>query len=903
MTRVSRFLHRDRAERQLDAELRFDYDQRVAAKIRDGMSEPEACRAARLELGGLEQIKEGCRDARGTRWIETMIQDLRFGARMLAKKPGFTFVAIISLALGIAANSVIFSLISGILLDSLPFHDSGRLVAIWTSPPRHPEQKNGVSVPDYMAYKIRNRSFDWVGAAASFQRDLGAAEDGTPAERLQGQRFSASLFHTLGVMPLLGRAITPDEEQIGGSAPVVLLSYRLWQRRFAGDPKVLNRTIQLDGATNTVIGVMPPDFSFFDDQSDFLIPLGFNRQQLQGSIRFLLVAAHLRPGVSIQQAQSEMEAIAAQRAKEDPRRDAGWGILVEPITDAYLGWIRKPLLILQGAVGFVLLIACANIAGLLLTRASARRLEIAVRAALGAGRSRIIRQLLTESILLSILGGITGVFIAWGSLGFLIIHSPSWMPRLRNLGLNSHVLGFTLIVSVLVGLIFGIVPAWQISKYDLAGSLKESFGAASGFTPQRLRTILVAAQVGLAVILLVGAGLMVRTLLRLQGNGLGCDPRDVMTFQVRVPQPQANVPVGTHNGLPVVEVKPDSALVFRRADERLQALPGVRSAAGISRPPVGGFGFQTSFRIEGHPLPDPSNTAEKEAYSASYFMLTPRFFDTMKIPVLRGRDFTAADTEAAPWVAIINETMARRFFPGEEPIGKQLTVDMVEDEKPRQIIAVVGDTRLGRFDKSPSPILYTPYLQQAPHATLPFALERVQMTFLLRASGDAAGIVPSVRRIMAQTAPNVPVSNVRTVEEYLAQQVEAPRDYMYLLSIFGIVATVLAAVGVYGIMAWSVVQRSREIGIRMALGATGGSVRRLVTGQMIRIVLIGAGAGLIGALATTRLLASLLWEVTPTDPITFSLVILFLVCIAALASYIPVRRAVRADPSVALRYE
>jgi putative ABC transport system permease protein len=827
-------------------------------------------------------------------------QDVLYGLRILAKKPGFTAIAVISLGLGIGANTAIFSLVNTILLGSLSFRDPGRLVMIRTTPPGHPEQINGAMVPDYLAWKDRSRSFEMLGAVGGDSLDLGPAENGVAAENIEGEDFSPAVFQILGVQPVLGRTFTVDEDQIDTPAPVILISHRLWQRRFAADPNIVNRTIRAERKTLTIIGVMPPNFRFENEAADFWTPLPISRFQLQGSGAYLRVVARLKPGVSIPQAQAEMETIANQLARDFPTRNKGRGVRVEPVRDALFGWMRQPLWMLQGVVVFVLLIACSNVAGLLLARASARQTEIAVRAALGAGRLRIVRQFLTESVLLSLCSGVLGALLAWVGLRMLITISPPWFPRLHEISVDSRVLAFTAALSVVTGFAFGAIPALQMSKSNLAESLKES--ARGSATPQahhRFQGALAAGQIALALMLLVGAGLMINSFLRLEGADLGCDPTGLVTFQFRLSGTDYVKTIGSYHNYPLVDVSPLPALTFDRLYERILVVPGVQSAAGSVYLPLDSSDSMT-FTIEGRP--EPANGAGKNALSALFYPVTANLFATLKAKLLRGRDFTARDTSSAPWVTIINQTMARTFWPNEDPMGKHVTIDLVPEERPREVIGVVRDIKADRYQTKPEPAMYVPHPQMPLRYRGPYQWTRTNMSFVVRPSGDPKTVISALRAAVAEIDPNRPVE-FRTMEQVLGEQVQESRYYTLLLGIFAGVATVLAMVGIYGVMAYSVAQRTREIGIRMALGAGKGDVLKLVLRHSLVLIGIGLVVGLCGSLALTRLIASQFWGVTATDPATFVIVSLLLTLVAVAATFIPTRRAVQVDPTVALRYE
>ena len=835
--------------------------------------------------------------------MRTLWQDLLYGFRMLLKKPGFTIIAAVSLGLGIGANATIFSIINATLLSDLSYPDPDRLVVLWTAPLNRPGFRSYVTGGNYLAWRDRSQSFQSMGGLYSFPSNLGAERDGAPAERLDGEHFTYSMFDVLGVRPIKGRIFTKDEDQDGNPAPVMVLSYPFWQRRFAGDPNILGRKVLLDSVETTIIGVMPKGFDYANSTTDFWAPIGFTPQQLSSSATFILVAGRLKPGVSIQQAQAEMDSIAHGLVTVFPY-NKDMGIRLESMQGAFFQGLKEPLTVLQGAVAFVLLIACANVAGLLLARAASRRTEMAVRSSLGAGRGRIVRQLLSESVLLAILGGVLGGIFAWSGLKLIIASLPN--GSLPDVTISGRVLGFTALVSVATGLFFGLVPALQTSKIDLSTALKEAArGGSEGMARQRLRGALVTVQIGLALVLLIGAGLMMNSFLRIQNNDLGGDPKGLLTFEFRFPQSQLMKPVGQqYRGVGLWDISPNVALTYDRLFERVQGLPGVVSAAAASRPPfAGAMGMQ--FKIEGRPAPDPGTQGggQGTGMNAAYMPVTPNYFSTVRIPVLQGRDFSATDTAAAPLVVIINKAMAQRWWPNESPIGQRITFDFIPNEQPREVVGVVGDVRLNQAQKQPGPIVYLPHGQQAQRWQGPSWNYRSAMFYILRTSGNPMGIASAIRSAVAEVDPSKPAGNIQTVEQNLRDQVSGQRVYMLLLTVFGAIAAVLAAVGIYGVMAYAVTQRTREIGIRMALGATSSSVMALVVKQALILVFIGLILGVGGALGLTRFLANELYGVKATDPATFIEVSLGLVVVAVLASLIPTRRAVSVDPTVALRHE
>ena len=831
----------------------------------------------------------------------TLWQDLVYGLRILARKPVFTLVAAFSLALGIGLNTAIFTLVNSILLQSLPYRDADRIVGIISVPPGHADQAGPVSVPDVFRFRERAHSFEALGAAVPNAADFGASENGMPAERIEGENATPGLFPALGIQPLMGRPFTEKEDEVDNTAPVILIGYRLWQRRFAGDRNIIGRDILINGRQTTIIGVLPPDFRFSYENADYLAPIVLNHFQLRGSVRFFTVAARLKRGITIAQAQSEMDSICAQLAHEFPQHDTDhgqpWTARVQPIRQALFGFISRPLMLLQGAVLFVLLIACANVAALLLARASSRHTEVAVRTALGASRGRIIRQFLTESVLLSAFGGVLGVALAWAAVRALVGMAPNWLPRLHAINIDASVLGFTLLVCLFTGMLFGIMPAIQGSRASFVESVKDATrGGTSGGARTRLRAALVTGQLALSLMLLVGAGLLIRSFLQIQGADLGCDPKGLLTFRFRFLEKQGGKPIGIYNNVPLWEMSPAPTTELVRVFDRLKSVPGVLSVGASIYPPIC-LNYPMNFTIEGRP------TANPDDFSADFFPVTPNFFATIKIPMVRGRDFNDRDTVNAPWVAIVNQTMARRFFPNDNPIGKRIRVDLSAEDQYREIVAVVGDIPATHPQTRQDPAIFVPFVQKAAHVTGPNTGFHLELTYLLRTQGNPMSVLPAVRSAVAEIDRNRPLVDPRTEESYLAEQVEYPRYYSMLLGLFAAVATGLAGVGIYGAMAYAVEQRTREIGIRMALGAGGWDVLRLIFRQAVVVIGIGVVIGIAGAMALTRYISSEIWEVQASDPRTYVGVTVLLIAIALIACLAPTRRAVRVDPNDALRYE
>jgi len=801
--------------------------------------------------------------------LENLSQDIRYGVRMLLKHPGFTLIAVVALALGIGANSAIFSVVNAVVLRPLAYAEPERLVMVWEKRPRQNRERNPVSPADFFDWRNENKVFEQMAAVDA--RDFNLTGMDQP-ERILGSVVSANFFQTLGVAPLLGRAFLPEEDHLGANR-VAVLSYGLWQRRFNSDPGIVGKTLALNGESYEVVGVMPARFQFLSSQFELWTPLVFSDAEAsaRGS-HSLAVVARLKPSVKLEQARAEMDTIA-RRLEQQYQVNAGHYTNVIPLHEAIVGNVRLALYVLLGAVGFVLLIACANVANLLLARAASRQKEIAVRTALGATRTRIVRQLLTESVLLSLVGGALGLLLAMWGVELLVALLPPEAPRASEINLDGRVLGFTFAVSLLTGLVFGLAPALASSKPDLNDALKEGGRtAAGGFKRNRIRGLFVVAEVALALVLLIGAGLLIKSFMRLREVNPGFDPQNVLTMQLSVPKAKY----------------PDNkqiAAFFQETLQRVGNVPGVTEAGAVSSLPLSGSGATRFFAIDGGPPTPPG-----QGPNAGYDVASPGFFGALKIPLLNGRDFTERDNADAPPVVVINETMARRFWPGEDVIGKRLAIG---GQPWRTIVGVVGDVRHSSLDAEPRPQMYFSYLQD----TLPF------MSLAVRTTTDPASMVAALRSEIHAIDKDQPVFAIKTMNEVLARSVSQRRLYMTLLGIFAGIALLLAAVGIYGVMSYSVTQRTHEIGIRMALGARSSDVLRLVVGQGMTLALVGVVAGLIAALAMTRVIASLLYGVSATDPATFAIVSVVLTTVALLACYIPARRATKVDPMIALRHE
>ena len=808
--------------------------------------------------------------------METLLQDLRYAFRVLIKSPSFTAIAILTLALGIGANTAIFSVVNAILLRPLPFHDSSRIMLI-AEKSKYPDPS--VSYQNFVDWHDQSHSFERVeGMRASTITLTGAGEP----ERLNARWVTSGLFPLLGVKAHVGRTFRDDEDGAGG-APAVVISYGLWQRHFGGATDVLNKSINLDSRPYTVVGVLPRAFEFLR-ADDVYLPFTPWAKTLPDDRNWhpgVFAIGRLKQGVSREQANTEMVAIAKRLEEQYPIYNTGTSADVIPLQEQVVKNVRPALLLLVGAVSFVLLIACANVANLLLARAAYRGREVAIRASMGAGRARLIRQLLTESILLSLAGGIFGLLLAWASLGPLLNISTGSLPPAFTIGLNRSVLLFTILVSVITGLVFGIAPALRATRLDLRETLNEgSRGSTSGPGHQRLRGILIASEFALAMLLLVGAGLLLRSFSRLQNVSTGFQPDHLLVADLPLSQ--------------TAYAKPEQRYgFFDRLVGRAQTLPGVRSVGAASALPVSGTGGLLHFNIYGRPPKTPN-----DYIAAGYRAVTANYFETLSVPLLQGRFLTPADKENTPPVVVINATMAKTYFAGENPLGKRMQIGAIpESDVPwMEVVGVVGDVTQG-LGLEPKSEMYLPYRQA--DQVLPV----FQLSVVLRTAGDPHQQAAALRSALAEVDPNQPLVKVRTMEDNMAATVAQPRFRTWLIGIFAGLALMLAAVGIYGVMSYSVTQRTSEIGIRITLGAQPVDVFRIVLGEGLRFALIGVAVGVAGGLVLTRLLSTFLYGVSATDPLTFFGVAILLIAVSVAACFFPARRATRVDPIVALRYE
>ncbi len=811
--------------------------------------------------------------------MRSLLQDLRYGVRSLLKRPGFTLVAVVALALGIGANSAIFSVVNSVLLRPLPYKDPGQLVIAWETNPQllsdYLKTHNEAAPANFFDWQTESRSFE--NLAAFRWQDFNLTGGDVP-EQVIGNSVTTNMFATLGVRPFLGRDFLAEEGQ-AGRENVVILGHGLWQRRFGANLGIVGQTISVNGRPFTVVGVMPEGFEFPRAASELWTPLAPSDDfKTNRTAHFLYTRARLKPGVTIEQAQAEMDTIAARLRQQYPDTNNQRGVRLASLSDESVAEIKPALLILLAAVGFVLLIACANVANLMLARAAARQKEIAIRTALGAGRLRIIRQLLTESVLLSLVGGVCGLLLALWGIDLLLASMPRQfalgIPGWNKIGLDYRVLGFTLLVSLLTGILFGLFPAWHASKYDLNESLKEGSKGSAGQGRKRFRNALIVSEVTLALVLLVGSGLMMRSLWRLMDVKPGFDPQNLTTLQLSLP--------------PAQYAQNEQIVAFySELTRRIENLPGVEAVATIDMMPMGGSGGTTSFMVEGRPAPQPGQYPEANARTSS-----PGYFQTMRIPVVKGRDFSERDTANTPFVVVINETMARKYWPGEDPIGKRL-LDPRNRTPPAEVIGVVGDVKHFGLDDQAEEYIYTSSIQTPGNA----------MFLVVRTTTDPLSMTGTLRKEVQALDKELPVFDVKPMEQRIVESTGARRLVMFLLGVFALVALILASVGIYGVMAYAVTQRTHEIGIRMALGASRSDILRLVIRQGMLLVVGGVVLGLLISFAVTRFMSGLLFGVAPNDPATLVGVSLLLAAIAFIACLVPARRAMKVDPMVALRYE
>ncbi|HEU0178676.1 MAG TPA: ABC transporter permease [Blastocatellia bacterium] len=875
---------RQRKSEELDAEIRSHLDQAIRDRIERGETPEQARANAIREFGNVGLVKEVTREMWGWASLDRFAQDLRFGLRMLRKKPGFSLVAILTLALGIGANTAIFSVVNAVLLRPLPYAQAERLVALWSNLLRPGLEKLALSAPEFKDFKEQCRAFEQMAAYDVRNLSLTGVEE---PELLPGAFVSPQSFALLGVQPALGRAFQAEEDQ-PGREQVAILSHALWQRRFGADAGLLGRSVTLDGKPVTVIGVMPGDFRFPENEVQVWLPLVITADLLTENNRgshYLNVIARLKPDVTVTQAKSEVVAIAQRMAKEHAGvYRGGYGASVVPLHEEVVGNVQWLLLILFGAVGLVLLIACGNVMNLLLVRAAQREKEIAVRLTLGATRFRLIRQLLTESVLLSLLGGGLGLLLAAWGVRALVVLGPADIPRLDEIDMDYRALGFTLATSILTGLLFGLAPVMQSSRLRLSESLKDRRGASDSPRRRRLSDALVVAEFALALVLLMGAGLLFRSFLQLQEVKPGFRVEGLLSLRLILPQ--SKYPDFTRQ-----------TAFFQQAIESLDTQSGVESAGAISVLPLSGRTSDRSFRIEGRAVPPGQAGPDEELR-----MVSADYFRTMGIPLVKGRSFSDRDLPDSPRVALINEALKKRYWPDEEAIGKRIAFSGLRENKPDwcEIVGVVADVRHSGLDVPAMPEVYLPFRQ----SLFSVADSNLRSLYLvIRTAADPLSGMAMARGRIAALDKDQPLTDIRTMEQRLNGSIAQRRFNMLLLGLFAAVALTLAALGIYGVLSYAVTQRTREIGIRLALGAAPRDVLGLVLLQGVALVLAGVALGLIAALAVTRLLADLLYGVGATDAMTFIVIPLLLGSVALLACWIPARRATKVDPLIALRHE
>src|SRR5215204_1892524 len=863
-------IHKDELEHELDEEMQFHLERDIEQKVRSGITPEDARYAALKSFNGFDQSKEECRSARGVGLIENILRDISYSVRVLLKNHAFTIVVILTLALGIGANTAIFSFANGILLRPLPYPQSERLAVIDETALKRGVDSMSVSFPNFLDWREQNKVFEDIGIYFGSNR-FSLSGAGEPVE-VRGSYISHGLFEVLRVSPQMGRTFTANEDRPDEDA-VVILGHNLWQRNFGGDANIIGRKIMISNRSRTVVGVMPSGFRF-PEVSEMWVPVALTPETFTRTDHGLSAIARLKDGVTFTEAQAEMNNIAARIEQQNPVTNEGLGVKVTSLHDRLTGDYREALLILLGVVGCVLLVACVNVANLMLARATARQKEFALRAALGASRWRIMRQLLVESLLLATVGGALGFLLSLWALRLLLRAIPIQLPFWMNFGVDLRVLGFTLGITVLTGLIFGVMPALQTSRVDLNDTLKEGGRGNTGIR-SRARSFLVVAEIAMSLMLLVGAGLMIQSFLRLRSVNIGLNPKNVLTAGVNLPQ--SKYP------------RDQRAIFFKQLLERVRNLPGVEAASATATVPLSGDNWGRSITVEGFPV-----LPVGQAPMIQHTVVTPGYFRTMGIPLLAGRDFTDADTKGTPDVTIVDERLAREYWPNDTPIGKRIRFGPPEDNEPWHIvIGVVSAVRHQRMQEETRESVYLP------HAKMPVN----GLSLVARTSSDPRDFVAAIRREVAQLDPDLPVSGVATMEEVVAESIWQPRLYATLFSVFASGALILALIGIYGVMAFLVQTRTHEIGIRMALGATARDVFKLIVGRGMKLTAIGILIGVAGAAALTRLMHSLLFNTSATDPITFILISVLLSLAAFLACYIPARRAAKVDPLVALRYE
>ena len=867
--RLRSLFRRGQVEAELNEELRYHLERQIEVNTAAGMSVEEARYAALRAMHGLDQRKEECRDMRRVRLIEDLWQDFRFSLRSLLKRPGFTAIALLALALGIGANTAIFSLVNAVILQPLPYRDPDRLISVYGT--RNRSTQGSVGPTDFLDYRSQNKTFEQFAASGSMMLPMNLTGSGEP-ERLNASIITGNYFDTLRVRPALGRGFSLENEKTGQDH-VTVLSHAFWQTRFGGDPNIVNKTINLDGKAYEVLGVMPAEV-VLPQPAQLWVPINFDAdpEMKMRNARFLRGIGRLKEGVTLDQAQTDTDLIAAQLEQQYPDSNTGWSLRLIPLREILVGGSRTMLFILFGAVGFVLLIACANVANLLLVRAAARQKEIAMRTALGASRLRIIRQMITESLLLAIFGGALGALLAVAGVKLLVSLGEDNIPRTANVKIDATVLAFTLLISLATGLLFGLAPAIRTMKENLVDALKDGIrGGSEATVKNRTRSLLVVFESAIAVMLLIAAGLLIRSLVALQNVDPGFDPNNVLTLRVDLPRQKYNTPEKASN-------------FFEQLETRVAGLPGVEAVGLITDLPLSGEARDMPYRVEGRP-------ATSDIAFVDFRRVNKNYFSAMRIPLRRGRNFTEQEVRQSDKAIVVSQAFVDSVFPNEEALGKRLIIWSGIRNEPYEIIGIVGDTRYQSLQGEPSATMYVP------------TRELLFVNLVIRTQGDPLSLVGGVRKEVNALDPDQPIASIRPMTEWVAMSAAGARYRTTLLGLFALLAMILAATGIYGVMSYSVAQRTQEIGVRMALGARPLDVLKLVVRQGMMLVLIGVIVGLAGALALTRVMSSLLFGVTERDPITFVAVAALLIVVAFISCFVPAHRATRIDPLIALRYE
>ena len=867
--RLRSLFRRGQVEAELNEELRYHLERQIEVNTAAGMSVEEARYAALRAMHGLDQRKEECRDMRRVRLIEDLWQDFRFSLRSLLKRPGFTAIALLALALGIGANTAIFSLVNAVILQPLPYRDPDRLISVYGT--RNRSTQGSVGPTDFLDYRSQNKTFEQFAASGSMMLPMNLTGSGEP-ERLNASIITGNYFDTFGVRPALGRGFSLENEKTGQDH-VTVLSHAFWQTRFGGDPNIVNKTINLDGKAYEVLGVMPAEV-VLPQPAQLWVPINFDAdpEMKMRNARFLRGIGRLKEGVTLDQAQTDTDLIAAQLEQQYPDSNTGWSLRLIPLREILVGGSRTMLFILFGAVGFVLLIACANVANLLLVRAAARQKEIAMRTALGASRLRIIRQMITESLLLAIFGGALGALLAVAGVKLLVSLGEDNIPRTANVKIDATVLAFTLLISLATGLLFGLAPAIRTMKENLVDALKDGIrGGSEATVKNRTRSLLVVFESAIAVMLLIAAGLLIRSLVALQNVDPGFDPNNVLTLRVDLPRQKYNTPEKASN-------------FFEQLETRVAGLPGVEAVGLITDLPLSGEARDMPYRVEGRP-------ATSDIAFVDFRRVNKNYFSAMRIPLRRGRNFTEQEVRQSDKAIVVSQAFVDSVFPNEEALGKRLIIWSGIRNEPYEIIGIVGDTRYQSLQGEPSATMYVP------------TRELLFVNLVIRTQGDPLSLVGGVRKEVNALDPDQPIAAIRPMTEWVAMSAAGARYRTTLLGLFALLAMILAATGIYGVMSYSVAQRTQEIGVRMALGARPLDVLKLVVRQGMMLALIGVIVGLAGALALTRVMSSLLFGVTERDPITFVAVAALLIVVAFISCFVPAHRATRIDPLIALRCE